>query len=62
MDGSRDVVRVGHMEHLYSGAESIVRAQNHEGRTVRGIKMVLSPGAKTHTKMVHGAGKTSLDG
>jgi hypothetical protein len=50
MDGISDVVRVGKIEHLYSGAESREGAQNHEGRTVRGLKMVLSPGTKTIEK------------
>jgi hypothetical protein len=31
LDGSSDVVMVGKMKHLYSGAESRVCAQNHEG-------------------------------
>jgi hypothetical protein len=38
------------MEHFNSGVKSIVSSQNHEGRAVRGLKMILSPGAKTRRK------------
>jgi hypothetical protein len=48
-----DVVSVGQIKHLYFGAESRVGA--HGGRAVRGIQMILSPDAKIHKKMVHGA-------
>jgi hypothetical protein len=60
MDGSIDVVKVGQMEHLYSGSKSRVGAQNHEGRALRGLKMILPLGAKTHRKMAHGAAKKDL--
>jgi hypothetical protein len=30
-----------------------VGEQNHEGRAVRDLKMILSPGAKTHKNFVH---------
>jgi hypothetical protein len=50
------------MEHLYSDAESRVGAQNHEGRAVRGLKFILSWGAKTNRKMVHGAENIYLTG
>jgi hypothetical protein len=56
-EGSSDVVRVGKREHLYSDAESRLGAQSNENRAVRGLKMILSPGAKTNRKMVHDAEK-----
>jgi hypothetical protein len=62
MDGRIGVVRVGQIEHLYSGAESRVGAHNQEGRAARGLKMIFfHRAAKTHRKFVHGAGKTRLN-
>jgi hypothetical protein len=59
MDSSSDVVSVEQMKHIYFSAESRVGARNHVGRTVSGIKMIFSSGAKIHRQFEHGPEKLS---